>query len=157
MPERLAARGATPAAFTIALGHMPVMTIAILLKRLAMALGVVLLSACSSAPTYGPSILVLPGAGKSFDQFRLDEQDCRGYAQSQFVKSTSDQDTAGAPQQRYDRSFVQCMFAKGHRVPISGRVSDYMDSSSSTLRAAAPPPPPTGRPPAEVPPDYRPK
>ena len=37
------------------------------------------LGACVSMPS-GPSILVLPGTGKNFDQFRFDETDCRNYA-----------------------------------------------------------------------------
>ena len=41
-----------------------------------------LLAACTSVPD-GPSVLVLPGAGKSFDQFRADDVDCRQYASYQ--------------------------------------------------------------------------
>jgi len=37
------------------------------------------LSACTVMPT-GPSVMALPGTGKSFDQFRADDYDCRqGY------------------------------------------------------------------------------
>jgi hypothetical protein len=43
-------------------------------------LGVV--SACAAVPT-GPSVMVLPGAGKPFDQFQLDDMVCRQYAQQQ--------------------------------------------------------------------------
>jgi hypothetical protein len=125
------------------------------MKRLSMGLGAVLLSACASAPTYGPSMMVLPGTGKTFDHFRLDEQDCRAHAQSQITKSGAEQDSAGSPQQRYDRAFLQCMYAKGHKVPLTGRVSDYIDSTQSTARNS-PPPPPAGKPPAEAPPDFRP-
>ena len=123
------------------------------MKRVAAGVGAALLSACSSAPTYGPSMLVLPGTGKTFDHFRLDEQDCRAHAQSQISKSAAEQDSAGTPQQRYDRSFLQCMYAKGHKVPLTGRVSEYIDSTQSR---SSPPPPPAGKPPAEVPPDLRP-
>lgn len=38
-----------------------------------------LLAGCATAPT-GPSVLVLPGTGKSFDQFNRDEVYCRDYA-----------------------------------------------------------------------------
>lgn len=41
-----------------------------------------LLGACTVMPS-GPSALVLPGTGKSFDQFRSDDFSCRGYAQAQ--------------------------------------------------------------------------
>jgi hypothetical protein len=43
---------------------------------------VLLLAACVSMPT-GPSVMVLPGSGKNFDQFRLDDMDCRQFASSQ--------------------------------------------------------------------------
>ena len=125
------------------------------MKRVVAGIGAALLSACSSAPTYGPSMMVLPGTNKTFDQFRLDEQDCRAHAQSQNAKSSAEQDSAGSPQQRYDRAFLQCMYAKGHKVPLTGRVSDYIDSTQSTARSS-PPPPPAGKPPAEAPPDFRP-
>lgn len=38
-----------------------------------------LLAGCASAPA-GPNVLVLPGTGKSFDQFNRDELYCRDYA-----------------------------------------------------------------------------
>ncbi len=41
---------------------------------------VVVLGGCATVPT-GPAVMVLPGYQKSFDQFRADEGDCRGYAQ----------------------------------------------------------------------------
>jgi hypothetical protein len=47
---------------------------------LILVLGVV--SACATVPT-GPSVMVLPGAGKPFDQFQLEDLVCRQYAQQQ--------------------------------------------------------------------------
>jgi outer membrane lipoprotein SlyB len=47
---------------------------------LILVLGVV--SACATVPT-GPSVMVLPAAGKPFDQFQLDDMVCRQYAQQQ--------------------------------------------------------------------------
>ncbi len=41
---------------------------------------VLVLGGCATVPT-GPAVMVLPGYQKSFDQFRADEGDCRGYAQ----------------------------------------------------------------------------
>jgi Glycine-zipper domain len=41
-----------------------------------------LLSACAAVPT-GPSVMVLPGVGKPFDQFQVDDMLCRQYAQTQ--------------------------------------------------------------------------
>jgi len=45
----------------------------------AVALAALVLGGCATAPT-GPSVMVYPGSGKSFDQFRADEHDCRQYA-----------------------------------------------------------------------------
>ncbi|PCE29860.1 YMGG-like glycine zipper-containing protein [Burkholderia ubonensis] len=38
-----------------------------------------LVSACAFVPN-GPTVLALPGTGKSFDQFRADDANCRQYA-----------------------------------------------------------------------------
>jgi hypothetical protein len=43
---------------------------------------VVLLSACNTLPT-GPNVMVLPGVGKPFDQFQVDDMVCRQFAQGQ--------------------------------------------------------------------------
>lgn len=51
-----------------------------------------LLDACTTVPT-GPSVMALPGAGKSFDQFRIDDMDCRQYA-SQQIGGTNANDAA---------------------------------------------------------------
>ena len=40
------------------------------------------LAGCVTVPN-GPSVMVLPGDGRTFDQFRYDEGDCRNYASSQ--------------------------------------------------------------------------
>lgn len=40
------------------------------------------LSACAVMPT-GPSVMVLPGVGKPFDQFQVDDMLCRQFAQGQ--------------------------------------------------------------------------
>ena len=164
-------------------------------------------AACVSLPN-GPSVMTLPGAGKSFEQFRYDDYDCRRYAYEQVggmtprqVSQTSGVESAavgaglgaatgagiaggsGAAigagtgllagglagsgtastsayinQQRYDISYIQCMYAKGHRVPIDGRItSDPAYSGNSIRRNSAPtpsfipPPPPPGNPPPPPP------
>ena len=38
-----------------------------------------LMVGCTTMPT-GPSVMVLPGSGKNFDQFRADDMACRNYA-----------------------------------------------------------------------------
>jgi len=51
-------------------------------------------------------------------------------------------------QQQYDNAYIQCMYAKGHRVPVQGNVTH-----SRPVRAADAgiPPPPPGKPPAPPP------
>ncbi len=51
-------------------------------RRTILLLATLALSACSTMPS-GPSAMVLPGTGKSFDQFRADDFSCRNYAQAQ--------------------------------------------------------------------------
>lgn len=50
--------------------------------RLAAALAAFALGGCATLPS-GPSILVLPGTGKSFDQFQADNAVCRQFAEVQ--------------------------------------------------------------------------
>ena len=54
-----------------------------------------ILGGCATTPS-GPGVLVLPGSGKSFDQFRLDDYECRQFAQSSVGGSTPDQIGADA-------------------------------------------------------------
>jgi Glycine-zipper domain len=55
----------------------------------------VVLSACATLPA-GPNVMVLPGVGKPFDQFQVDDVVCRQYAQGQIGQTpgqTSTQNT----------------------------------------------------------------
>lgn len=56
-------------------------------------------------------------------------------------------------QRRYDTGYQQCMYAKGHRIPVSGRLGAPAAPASYTSQpaAVAPPPPPPGAPPAPPP------
>ena len=45
-------------------------------------------------------------------------------------------------QRHYDHAYVQCMYAHGHRVPVSG-----VYTPSQAAPATVPPPPPAGNPP----------
>jgi Glycine-zipper domain len=54
--------------------------------------------------------------------------------------------TGHGAQRRYDNAFIQCMYAKGHRVPISGRLTGA-DSPPPASSYTPPPPPPTAPPP----------
>lgn len=157
-----------------------------------------LLTACATLPA-GPSVMVLPGKGKDFQQFHADDLQCQQFALER-VGGTSPSQTAGgnevasavagtaigaaagaimgghrgaavgagagllfgtvagsenarssgyATQQHYDNAYVQCMYASGHMVPMSGRmymnerneVEDVEDVAPSPPPSAAPPPP----------------
>ncbi len=50
---------------------------------------VLLLAGCVSMPS-GPAVMVLPGSGKNFDQFRADDMECRQFASSQVGGNTPD-------------------------------------------------------------------
>lgn len=155
------------------------------------------LAACTTMPT-GPGILVLPGTGKNFEQFRFDDYECRQFAQSQVGGNTADnaaaesgvrsaalgtvlgaaagaainggrgaaagagagmamgglagtgsgQASARTLQQRYDFGYQQCMYAKGHRVPVAaGSFMTQPPPASSGRSVPPPPPPPPGAPP----------
>lgn len=156
--------------------------------RLAPLIAVLVVGACTTLPS-GPGVLVLPGTGKSFDQFRADDLDCRQYAGAQVggttpaqaatdsgVRSAAIGTAVGAAvgaavdgrsgaaagagtgllvgslagtgagevsahnvQTRYDYGYMQCMYAKGHRIPVSGR---FTSSNPRTVYAPPPPPPP---------------
>jgi len=81
----------------------------------AVAATAMLYAGCATAPR-GPSVLVLPGDGKLFEQFQADVGVCRGWAAQQ-VKGAFMDAPAWEVQRRYDNAYVQCMYAKGHQVP----------------------------------------
>ena len=173
------------------------------LKVILIAFMACILIACANLPS-GPSVMALPSSGKTFDQFRIEEQECRHYAYEQvggttprramqisglessaigaglgalaglafgggsgegaaigagagllgggLMGSGSASTSASAAQQRYDNSYIQCMYAKGHRVPISGKIMDEPPATnrerpSSPSPHFSPPPPPPGNPP----------
>jgi len=171
------------------------------LKLTAALMLALLLNACASVPN-GPSSMALPGTGKDFEQFRLDDASCKQFAHDQiggttanmagndsFARSAALGTTLGAvvgaaagggrgagigaatgllagsvigadeasmssygTQNRYDDAYIQCMYAKGERVPVSGRVIQQQPAPKQPPSAPAPyfPPPP---PPGYVPPD----
>jgi len=59
------------------------------LKRLPL-IALALVAGCASLPT-GPSVMSLPGSRKNFDQFRVDDADCRQYAYVQVGGTTPQQ------------------------------------------------------------------
>jgi hypothetical protein len=163
-----------------------------------------LTTACVTVPT-GPSVMVLPGTGKNFDQFQLDDATCRQWAAQQTGTTTEKASTntavagaaigtvlgaaagaavgaaAGSPgtgaavgagvgllggsavgagnanasyrtvQRRYDASYMQCMYSKGHQIPVArGSVPAYA-APAAAARPTPPPPPPPPPPPAAQP------
>jgi hypothetical protein len=103
--------------------------------------------ACASTPT-GPSVLVLPGSGKSSDEFRAADTRCRQLAAGEL--ETTPAGTV-SDQRRYDMAYVQCMYAEGHQVPVPGRGWRSRTSDTPTARPPGVPPPPPGAPPAPPP------
>jgi len=75
------------------------------------------------------------------------------------VGSGSARESSLISQQRYDNSYIQCMYAKGHRVPVSGQITGdspgtggnnrSISNSPSGYTTSLPPPPP---PPGNLPP-----
>lgn len=158
------------------------------------------LAGCTTIPT-GPSRMALPGTGKDFDQFRIDDVECRQYAQqasgatpsavqeNAAVKSavvgtvigaavgaaiggSSNSAGAGAGvglligaltgaaagdqsgnavQRRYDNGYSQCMYAKGHRVAMPGRMAPNPAPQAQPAPQPyyAPPPPGSPAPPLQ--------
>lgn len=149
----------------------------------------VLLAGCATVPS-GPSVMVLPGTGKSFELFQADDGVCRQWAAQQ-VGITPGRASAGtavsgaaigtvvgaaagaalgaaagspatgavagagvgllvgtaagagraeqtgyAAQRRYDISYMQCMYAKGHQIPVA------RGSQPAYTQPPPPPPPP---------------
>jgi len=95
----------------------------------------VLLAGCAS----GPSVLVLPGPGKSLDEFHADDVACRAWAREQ-PGTTSDW--------RYDIAYMQCMYIKGNQIPgqSGARRSSTLPGPADIPAppAGTPPPPPPG-------------
>ncbi len=92
-----------------------------MLQILIILMSVFLLSACSTTPS-GPSVLVLPGADKNFDQFHNEDQLCRQFTRKQVTEVQEDTDSKDEAQKDYDILYIQCMYSKGHQVPVPGLV-----------------------------------
>jgi hypothetical protein len=58
-------------------------------------------------------------------------------------------------QRRYDNAYIQCMYAKGERVPVSGQMAPARAYSPQPATSYSPPPPPPGYAPPP-PPGYAP-
>lgn len=146
---------------------------------------------CAVLPPEGPSVMALPGSRQTFQQFRLDDGDCRAYASHSIAPRTAaaaavesgvtsaaigtavgavagaamggsrgaaagagvgllagsasgvsaSRESSYTLQRRYDQHYIQCMYGRGHKVPLTGRVS-WTENSVPQPRSALPPPPP---------------
>jgi hypothetical protein len=88
-----------------------------MLRTLKFLMLISMLCSCSTMPT-GPSVLVLPGNDKDFDQFHADDVMCRRYARELITSSQKEPDSKEEGQQGYDIGYIQCMYGKGHQVPV---------------------------------------
>ncbi len=82
---------------------------------------------CASIPI-GPSVMTLPGSGLPMDQFSKDNIYCQQFSSHQVIDTPNQVVTKGItrtlvnnPQLRYDIAYIQCMYAKGHQVPVYGQ------------------------------------
>jgi hypothetical protein len=160
-----------------------------------------LLGGCASMPT-GPSLPAMPGTGKNFNDFRVDDAQCRQYALQQvgglandagvrsaivgtavgavagaamgghqgagvgagaglvvgsMVGAEANQSSAYGSQRQYDQTYIQCMYAKGHKVPVSASYArSLMQAPAQPVPNGDIPPPPPNSPPPSAPPDYYP-
>jgi len=106
------------------------------MNRLLIASALLAATGCAHVPT-GPSVMVLAGNGKSIEQFQADDNACRQFAAREVQITEGGQVPA---QHRYDMAYMQCMHAKGNRLPQSP------PSPSRTSSPAAPPGTPTAAP-----------
>jgi hypothetical protein len=107
------------------------------MRRLSILLALCSFGACTSVPS-GPGVMVLPGSGKSFDEFRGDNLGCRRYAGEQ-AGLGSFTEPSEIRQQRYDTAYAQCMYLKGHRVPFAGQIMDSATSGGGQTPGMPPP------------------
>jgi hypothetical protein len=75
-----------------------------------------LMTACAAVPT-DPGVLVLPREGTPLEDFQRDDRECQGYASQQLPTGAQAGASSATLQWRSDMAYVQCMYAKGHRVP----------------------------------------
>lgn len=54
------------------------------------------------------------------------------------------QSSAYGAQQRYDNAYIQCMYAKGEKVPVSGSMANREPARAPATPATVYPPPPPG-------------
>jgi hypothetical protein len=63
--------------------------------------------------------MVLPGPGKTFEQFQADDAVCRQWAGKEAARTAAGEIYGAIIQWQYDMPYQQCMYAKGHLLPIA--------------------------------------
>jgi len=114
-------------------------------SRVLLLVTVSLLGACTTVPV-APSVMALPGPGKSLEQFHADDTGCRQWAaqQDQATTATAAQTYGTGLRQRwYDIAYLQCMYAKGNQIP---GVAPGAPPPPSGAPVTPGPPPPTQAP-----------
>ena len=123
-------------------------------------LGGVLLPGCAAGPPAGPTVIAVPGQGKSPAQFQREEENCRERAAEQAGTGqglgTALGAAAGAllgpaagvsgPQSRYDMAYTQCLASTGNRVqtaagygtPATGQGAEQLNAPPYTASSTAP-------------------
>jgi hypothetical protein len=78
-----------------------------------------------------------------------------GLAAGALAGTGAAESSAYGSQRRYDFAYIQCMYAKGHKVPVSGNFASSNSATGSTAPPSpspgSPPPPPPGAPPPPPP------
>lgn len=72
------------------------------------------------------------------------------------VGAEANRNSGYGSQRQYDQTYIQCMYAKGHRVPVSAEFARSLTRSpvEPVPNGNYPPPPPPYAPPSSPPPDY---
>jgi len=90
-----------------------------------------LLAGCASVPSR-PGLAALPGSAKNAEEYGSDDAVCRQAAAIE-AKATK--------KWRYDMTYLQCMYAKGNKIPVPGGIFEptYVSPGSSPPGAAPAP------------------
>ena len=106
---------------------------------------VLALGGCAGVPS-GPSVMVLPGPGKTLEQFQADDTFCRQWAAQQAAKTTAGDMYGSINQWQYDMPYQQCMYTKGHQIPGAPALNAIPPPPRQPPPATSAPPPPSGGP-----------
>ncbi|MEY4683559.1 MAG: hypothetical protein RLZ25_18 [Pseudomonadota bacterium] len=103
-----------------------------MLKKTSALLLTMLLVGCSTVPS-GPSALALPGDKATESQFRKDEKACRTFAHEELLGCSHKPKSLEEAQLHFDINYLQCMYTKGHLIPISGEILTDKTGTGPTI------------------------